>query len=233
MARNNGGIILGIFDFWDSSEYISCARQQKGFRKSLKTTKKNHKSAMTILNLPNILTLSRALLIPVIIAGVYSLRVPMLILSISLLILIWVLDYFDGFIARKRNLVTLFGTFIDPIVDKMTVLSLFFVFSDLGLIPLWLPLLLLFREFLTSGIRQVSSLKGEVLGVNWMGKIKWNLQIILIIYTLFFLLGRNLGQTFAYGEETIYFGTMIIVLSSLVSSFVFLYWNRKLFLDGK
>lgn len=188
---------------------------------------------MTILNLPNILTLSRALLIPVIIAGVYSLRVPMLIISISLLILIWVLDYFDGFIARKRNLVTLFGTFIDPIVDKMTVLSLFFVFSDLGLIPLWLPLLLLFREFLTSGIRQVSSLKGEVLGVNWMGKIKWNLQIILIIYTLFFLLGRNLGQTFAYGEETIYFGTMIIVLSSLVSSFVFLYWNRKLFLDGK
>jgi CDP-diacylglycerol--glycerol-3-phosphate 3-phosphatidyltransferase len=199
----------------------------------LKTTNKNNKSATTILNLPNILTLSRALLIPVIIAGVYSLRVPMLILSISLLILIWVLDYFDGFIARKRNLVTLFGTFIDPIVDKMTVLSLFFVFSDLGLIPLWLPLLLLFREFLTSGIRQVSSLKGEVLGVNWMGKIKWNLQIILIIYTLFFLLGRNLGQTFAYGEETIYFGTMIIVLSSLVSSFVFLYWNRKLFLDGK
>jgi CDP-diacylglycerol--glycerol-3-phosphate 3-phosphatidyltransferase len=199
----------------------------------LKTTDKNNKSATTILNLPNILTLSRALLIPVIIAGVYSLRVPMLILSISLLILIWVLDYFDGFIARKRNLVTLFGTFIDPIVDKMTVLSLFFVFSDLGLIPLWLPLLLLFREFLTSGIRQVSSLKGEVLGVNWMGKIKWNLQIILIIYTLFFLLGRNLGQTFAYGEETIYFGTMIIVLSSLVSSFVFLYWNRKLFLDGK
>lgn len=205
----------------------------KRIQKKSENNKKNHKSAMTILNLPNILTLSRALLIPVIIAGVYSLRVPMLIISISLLILIWVLDYFDGFIARKRNLVTLFGTFIDPIVDKMTVLSLFFVFSDLGLIPLWLPLLLLFREFLTSGIRQVSSLKGEVLGVNWMGKIKWNLQIILIIYTLFFLLGRNLGQTFAYGEETIYFGTMIIVLSSLVSSFVFLYWNRKLFLDGK
>ncbi len=186
---------------------------------------------MTVLNIPNILTLSRALLIPVIITCVYSQRIPSLILSISLLVLIWVLDYFDGLIARKRNLVTLFGIFIDPIVDKMTVLSLFFVFSDLGLIPLWLPLLLLFREFLTSGIRQVSSIKGEVLGVNWMGKIKWNLQIILILYTLFFLLARSLGRTFPHGEEIIYIGTMIIVLSSLVSSFVFLYWNRTLFLE--
>lgn len=188
---------------------------------------------MTILNLPNILTISRALLIPVVIAGVYSQKVSALILSISFLVLIWVLDYFDGLIARRYNLTTLFGIFIDPIVDKMTVLCLFFVFSDLDLIPLWLPLLLLFREFLTSGIRQVSSLKGKVLGVNWMGKIKWNLQIILILYTLFFLLGRSLGRTFVYGEETIYIGTMIVVLSSLVSSFVFLYWNRKLFLDGK
>jgi CDP-diacylglycerol--glycerol-3-phosphate 3-phosphatidyltransferase len=186
---------------------------------------------MNILNLPNILTISRALLLPIIVVGVYSQRLPMLILSISVLILTWILDYFDGLIARKHNLVTYFGTLVDPLVDKMIVLSLFFVFSDLDLIPLWLPLLMLFRELLTSGIRQVSSLKGKVLGVNWMGKIKWNLQMILIIYTLFFLLANSLGQTLTYGREIIYFGTMIIVLLSLVSAFVFLYWNRNLFLD--
>jgi len=186
---------------------------------------------MKILNLPNTLTITRALLIPVIIVGVYSERSSGLILSIFVLILVWILDYFDGLIARKHNLITNFGTFIDPLVDKMTVLCLFFVFSDLELIPLWLPLLLLFREFLTSGIRQVSSLKGKVLGVNWMGKIKWNLQMIIIIYTLLFLLARSLGQTLTFGRDIIYFGTLIIVLSSLVSAFTFLYWNRNLFLE--
>jgi CDP-diacylglycerol--glycerol-3-phosphate 3-phosphatidyltransferase len=184
-----------------------------------------------IINIPNILTLTRALLIPVIIVGAYSEKPSMLILSVSVVILCWILDFFDGLIARKQNLVTHFGTFIDPIVDKMTVLCLFFVFSDLGLIPLWMPLLMLFREFLTSGIRQVSSLKGKVLGVNWMGKVKWNSQILLIIYTLFFLLARSRGQTLASGSDIIYFGTLIVVLASLVSAFVFLYWNRRLFVQ--
>lgn len=186
---------------------------------------------MKVLNLPNTLTITRALLIPVIIVGVYSERSAMLILSISVLILVWILDYFDGLIARKHNQITPFGIFIDPLVDKLTVLCLFFVFSDLELIPLWMPLLLLFRELLTSGIRQVSSLKGNVLGVNWMGKIKWNLQIIIIIYTLLYLLARSLDFTLAFGRDVIYFGILIIVLASLVSAFVFLYWNRNLFLE--
>jgi CDP-diacylglycerol--glycerol-3-phosphate 3-phosphatidyltransferase len=186
---------------------------------------------MKILNAPNILTIIRALLIPVIIVGAYSDNSSMVILSISVLVFCWILDFFDGLIARRQNLVTHFGTFIDPIVDKMTVLCMFFVFSDMGLIPLWMPLLLLFREFLTSGIRQVSSLRGKVLGVNWMGKVKWNSQILLIIYTLFFLLARTRGQTFASGTDIIYYGTLIIVLTSLVSAFVFLYWNRRLFVE--
>jgi CDP-diacylglycerol--glycerol-3-phosphate 3-phosphatidyltransferase len=186
---------------------------------------------MKILNLPNIITITRALLIPIIVIGVYSDKSSMLILSFSLLILVWVLDYFDGLIARKYNSITHFGIFFDPLVDKITVLSLFFVFSDLDLIPLWMPLLLLFREFFTSGIRQVSSLKGKVLGVNWMGKIKWNLQIVIIIYTLLFLLARSLGHMLVFGKDIIYFGTLMIVLSSLVSAFTFLYWNRNLFLE--
>jgi CDP-diacylglycerol--glycerol-3-phosphate 3-phosphatidyltransferase len=186
---------------------------------------------MKILNLPNILTITRALLIPVIIIGAYSDKSSGLIISISFLIFAWILDYLDGLIARKSNCVTHFGIFFDPLVDKITVLSLFFVFSDLELIPLWMPLLFLFREFFTSGIRQVSSLKGKVLGVNWMGKIKWNLQVIIIIYTLLFLLARSLGHTLTFGSDIIYFGTLILVLSSLASAFTFLYWNRNLFLE--
>jgi len=186
---------------------------------------------MKILNLPNILTVIRALLIPIIIIGAYSDKTLMLGLTIFLLILAWVIDYLDGNIARKYNLITNFGTFFDPIVDKILMLSLFFIFADLKIIPIWMPLLLLFREFLTTGIRELASLKGKVVGSNWMGKTKWNGQMIIVTYTLLFLLARSLNYTLTYGKEIIYFGTFIIVLSSFIFTFIFFWWNRNLFLE--
>lgn len=186
---------------------------------------------MKILNLPNILTVIRALLIPIIIIGTYSDKTLMLGLTIFLLVLAWVIDYLDGNIARKYNLITNFGIFFDSIVDKILMLSLFFAFADLKLIPMWMPLLLLFREFFTTGIREFASLKGKVVGSNWMGKTKWNGQMIIATYTLLFLLARSLNYTLTYGREIIYFGTFIIVLFSLIFAFIFFWWNRSLFLE--
>jgi len=186
---------------------------------------------MKILNLPNILTITRAFFIPIIIIGAYSNKTSLLILTIFLSILAWGSDYFDGTIARKYNLITNFGTFFDSIVDKILMLSLFFTFADLKLIPMWMPLLLLFREFFTTGIREFASLKGKVVGSNWMGKTKWNGQMIIVVYTLLFLLGRSLNYTLTYGREIIYFGTLIIVLFSLFFAFIFFWWNKNLFLE--
>ena len=155
----------------------------------------------------------------------------MLGLTIFLLVIAWVSDYIDGTIARKYNLITNFGTFFDPIVDKILMLGLFFTFADLKLIPMWMPLLLLFREFFTTGIREFASLKGKVVGSNWMGKIKWNGQMILVTYTLLFLWARSLNYTLTLGREIIYFGTFIIVLSSFIFTFIFFWWNRNLFLE--
>lgn len=186
---------------------------------------------MKILNLPNILTIMRALLIPIIIIGAYSNKTLMLGLAIFLLVIAWVSDYFDGTIARKYNLITNFGTFFDSIVDKILMLSLFFTFADLELIPMWMPLLLLFREFFTTGIREFASLKGKVVGSNWMGKTKWNGQMIIVVYTLLYLLARSLNYTLTYGREIIYFGTFIIVLGSLIFAFMFFWWNRNLLFE--
>jgi CDP-diacylglycerol--glycerol-3-phosphate 3-phosphatidyltransferase len=183
-----------------------------------------------VLNLPNAITILRALLIPVIIVGAYSDNAAMILVAIILVLFAWIIDHFDGYIARKYNLITNFGIFFDPLVDKLLVLSMFFVFVDLDFIPIWMAILLLFREFLVTGIREVSSAKGKVIGSNWMGKAKWNLQIIIIIYTLVFLWAQSKDYTFFYGREIIYFGTFIMVSLSLVSAFVFLSWNRNLIL---
>ena len=184
---------------------------------------------MKVLNLPNILTVSRALLIPIIIVGAYSKKTSMLVLTIFLLVLAWIIDYLDGYIARRYELITHFGTFFDPLVDKVLILSLFFVFVDLEFIPMWMPLLLLFREFLVTGVREVGSLRGKVVGSNWMGKMKWNLQVIMIVYTLIYLLAQSRDYTLTFGKEIIYFGTFIVVLLSLIFAFIFLYWNRNIF----
>jgi len=184
-----------------------------------------------VLNVPNALTILRALLIPVIIVGVYSNSATMLIVTIFLVMFAWIIDYFDGYIARKYNLITNFGIFFDPVIDKILMLSLFFVFADLELIPLWMPLVILFREFFTTGIREFASIKGKVIGANWMGKAKWNLQMIIAIYTLSFLLARSLDYVPFHGKEIIYFGTFAMVLISLIFAFIFFWWNRNYFLE--
>ncbi len=181
-----------------------------------------------MLNVPNVLTILRALVIPVIIIGAYSDDATMVLIAIVSVLFAWIIDYFDGYIARKYNQITNFGIFFDPLVDKVLILSMYFVFVDLGFIPIWMAVLLLFREFLVTGIREVGSVKGKVVGSNWMGKAKWNMQMIIIIYTLVFLLARNLDYSLVYGREIIYIGTFIVVLLSLVSAFVFLSWNRNL-----
>ena len=183
---------------------------------------------MKVLNLPNAITIFRALLIPVIIAGAYSDNTAVILVAIILVLFAWIIDYFDGYIARKYELITNFGIFFDPLVDKVLVLSMYFVFVDLDFIPIWMAVLLLFREFLVTGIREVGSVKGKVVGSNWMGKAKWNLQIIIIIYTLSFLWAQGKEYTFIYGKEIIYFGTFLMVVLSLISAFVFLIWNRDL-----
>ena len=186
---------------------------------------------MKILNLPNTLTIIRAILIPIILIGAYSDKTIVLSFTLVLLILAWLLDFLDGHIARKFDLITPFGTFFDPLVDKVLMLSLFFVFVDLELIPIWMALLFMVREFLVSGVRQLGSLKGKIVGANWMGKTKWNLQVIIVIFTLSFLLAKSYNYTIPFGREIIYFGTFIIVLLSYIFTFIFFGWNRELFVE--
>ena len=135
------------------------------------------------MNLPNKLTLFRIILIPFFVfflftgcvgeAGKYIALVIFAVASLT--------DLFDGKIARKYNLVTNFGKFMDPIADKLLVSSALISFVGLNRLQAWIVIILIAREFIISGFRLVASDSGIVLAASWWGKFKTAFQMIMCI----------------------------------------------------
>ena len=143
------------------------------------------------LNLPNKLTVFRMILVPIFVILAY-LPIENYVLGFSIKFLILdlvfiiasITDQLDGYIARKTNQVTTFGKFLDPIADKILVLSALVVMCDFKLIPAWIPVVVLSREFLVSGFRLVAAEKGEVIAASIWGKIKTATTMFAIIFIL-------------------------------------------------
>ncbi|MFO7969771.1 MAG: CDP-diacylglycerol--glycerol-3-phosphate 3-phosphatidyltransferase [Bacillota bacterium] len=151
------------------------------------------------MNLPNKITMVRIFLIPIFIV-IYFLRAYIGDFYIYLLGIIFLLaaltDFFDGYIARKNNLVTTFGKFIDPLADKFLVITALFVLSDIfahqgfGLnfwMPFWIVLIIVIRELLVTSIRLVVLGEGKVLAASNLGKYKTFLTMTTIIYYFFIM----------------------------------------------
>jgi CDP-diacylglycerol--glycerol-3-phosphate 3-phosphatidyltransferase len=90
-------------------------------------------------------------------------------------------DLLDGYIARKHNLVTNFGKFMDPLADKLLVCSALICFVELGLLPAWIVIIIISREFIISGFRLIASDNGIVIAASWWGKLKTNVQMIMSV----------------------------------------------------
>ena len=141
------------------------------------------------MNLPNKLTILRIILVPIMVIIPYLnikgeiLGIPITFLIIDLIFIIAsITDKLDGSIARSRNLVTTFGKFLDPIADKILVLTALMILVDLGKIPVWIPVIVLFREFIVSGYRLIASQNGgKVIAASVWGKLKTVTQMIAII----------------------------------------------------
>ena len=135
------------------------------------------------MNLPNKLTILRTLMIPVFLfflltdcAGDYSKWIAVVVFILASLT-----DFLDGHIARKYNLVTNFGKFMDPLADKILVISALVLFVELRYIPAWMSIIVIAREFLISGIRMLAAAKGEVIPAGKLGKYKTTSQMIVIL----------------------------------------------------
>lgn len=141
------------------------------------------------MNLPNKLTLLRVILIPFFIFFLLNNSFGKLGFWIALVIFCVAsfTDFLDGQIARKYNLVTNFGKFMDPLADKLLVCSALICFIELGVLPAWMVIIIIAREFIISGFRLIASDNGVVIAASWWGKTKTVSQMIMIIYYMAFM----------------------------------------------
>ena len=141
------------------------------------------------MNLPNKLTLFRIILVPImVIVSFFDLQGSFLGISTTMWImeLIFIIasitDKLDGYLARKNNQVTNFGKFLDPIADKILVVAAMILFVEMGRLPAWIPIIVIFREFAVSGYRLIAvQNSGKVIAANVWGKLKTVTQMIAII----------------------------------------------------
>ena len=124
------------------------------------------------MNLANKLTLLRVLMIPVYLV-LWSLDLGWSgYAALAVFILASLTDMLDGQIARRRNLVTDFGKFMDPLADKVLVTTAMICFCSMGRFPAWAVVVVIFREFAVSGLRLIAVEGGRVIAAGWSGKVK-------------------------------------------------------------
>ncbi len=134
------------------------------------------------MNLPNKLTIFRVIMIPFF---VFFVLVPVAgeaskWIALTIFIIASLTDWLDGYLARKNNLVTNFGKFMDPLADKLLVCSALICLVELKSIPSWIVIVIIAREFIISGFRLVASDNGVVIAASYWGKFKTTFQMIMI-----------------------------------------------------
>ena len=179
------------------------------------------------MNLPNKLTVLRVCMIPFF--------VVMLLLNsgenqtyryiaAAIFIVASLTDMLDGKIARKYNLVTNFGKFMDPLADKLLVCSALICLVDLKQLPAWMVIVIISREFIISGFRLVASDNGVVIAASYWGKFKTTFQMLMIIVLLL-----NFGGVFVLIGQILTWIALILTVVSLVDYIV---KNKDVILKG-
>lgn len=154
------------------------------------------------MNLANKLTIFRVILVPIMViipllqinGEFYGIPITYLIIDL-IFIIASITDKLDGYIARSKNQITTFGKFLDPLADKILVLSAMLLLVEFNKLPAWIPIIVLSREFLVSGYRLLAVEKGgEVIAASIWGKLKTVTQMIAII--LAFIDINSFGECF-------------------------------------
>lgn len=161
------------------------------------------------MNLANKLTIFRILLVPLMIILTFFtwqgefLGIPTLsIILLVIFVIASITDKLDGYVARSRNQVTTFGKFLDPIADKVLVITAMIILVEFNKIPAWIPTIIVFREFVVSGYRLIAVEKGgKVIAASIWGKLKTVTQMIAIILAF---IDNNAFGTLFKGELTGY-----------------------------
>ncbi len=163
------------------------------------------------MNLPNKLTMFRVILIPVFIVVLMTGIIPAPVnryIAVVIFCVASFTDYLDGHIARKYNLVTNFGKFMDPLADKLLVSAALICMVEMELLPAWIVIIIISREFIITGFRLIAAEGGLVIAASWWGKIKTVTQMAMIIVVL-------LGIGGIIGNILIVLATIFTVISGV------------------
>jgi CDP-diacylglycerol--glycerol-3-phosphate 3-phosphatidyltransferase len=137
------------------------------------------------LNLPNILTMFRFVVIPILVIMASSTKVVVNLIAAVLFLVASLTDIVDGYIARKYNIVTNMGKILDPLADKLMVLIVLIMLIPMGRVPAWIVALIVFRETAVTSLRAVAAADGIVISASPLGKFK---NMFQVIFTLFFIM---------------------------------------------
>ena len=191
------------------------------------------------MNLPNKLTIFRIILIPVYIIFLMIDITPIdNYIATAIFVLASLTDLFDGRIARKRGIVTNFGIFADPLADKLLTAAAFICFVSLGMMPEWVCIIIIAREFAVSGFRLIAASNGSVIAASKWGKFKTITQMIYIIVAtlngapLFNWMNLPEAAADVYGIVTIVLMYAALVLT-VVSMIDYFYKNKDAFTTTK
>ena len=178
------------------------------------------------MNLPNKLTTLRVIMIPFFVFFLlwqngenYTFRM----IALALFIIASLTDLLDGKIARKYNLVTNFGKFMDPLADKLLVCSALICLIELNALPAWMVIIIISREFIISGFRLIASDNGVVIAASYWGKLKTTFQMVSVVLLILDI------PALAFVTTICVWIALVLTIVSLVD---YIYKNHKILTEG-
>lgn len=192
------------------------------------------------MNTPNKLTVLRMCLVPIIVI-VSLINIPQSFLGIP--VTYWIMDLLfvigaitdklDGYLARKNNQITNFGKFLDPIADKLLVISALIILVGEQKLPTWIPIIIILREFAVSGYRLIAvQQNGKVIAANIWGKLKTVTQMVAIIMA--FIDVNPFGAIFTQQLDTFHFiWNLLVTISMILCTIATIFSGYEYLKDGK
>ncbi|MCR5215151.1 MAG: CDP-diacylglycerol--glycerol-3-phosphate 3-phosphatidyltransferase [Eubacterium sp.] len=164
------------------------------------------------MNLPNKITIFRVILIPFFLLCLYFPQIPgNKWIALAIFIVASLSDMVDGKIARKYNLVTDFGKFMDPLADKLLVAAAMIALIELDRIPAWIVIVIISREFIISGFRLIAADNGIVIAAGWWGKVKTAVTMVMLSVLI-----PDLSTYFPDAATAIHVFEQILIYASLI-----------------
>lgn len=175
-------------------------------------------------NLPNLITMVRMAMIPVILWFTYYESRRASFIAAMLFAVIGATDFLDGWVARQRGLVTVIGKFLDPLADKLVVMAALVMLVHLGRVAAWVVIVVMAREFIVSGLRTIAMSEGIVIAAGQEGKTKTIFQIVGITFLLL-----HYAYPIDFGFATLEYDANKVGTALLYLSVVFSVWSAGLY----